>query len=153
MNCVIKLKKLLWNNLLLMMLLISTILGILLGTLLRDVGPFKEPHLHPREMMYLQFPGEIILNIMKVSIDLKKTIPSHIIADNISSLNIDYILVIASRYRFLPFPTSKSNLSCTANPINTEKYFENTCNYLQVVTFKCKKTSCKLTRLENNFFL
>ena len=55
-----------------MMLLISTILGILLGILLRDVGPFKEPHLHPREMMYLQFPGEIILNIMKVSIDLKK---------------------------------------------------------------------------------
>ena len=66
-----KFKKSIWNNLLLIILLISTIVGILLGAILRNVGPFKEPNLHPRQMMYLQFPGEIVVNIMKVNYSFK----------------------------------------------------------------------------------
>ncbi len=54
------------NNLLLILLLASTVLGVALGAILRNVGPFREPGLHPRELMYLQFPGQVVINIMKV---------------------------------------------------------------------------------------
>ena len=130
-NCVMKFKKLLWNNLLLIMLLGSTILGILLGALLRGKGPFREPQLHPREMMYLQFPGEIILNIMKVN-HLKKRWT--ILYYCWQSFEFQYWLFSCecSYDTHLTIPSRPENeaLIYTDNSINCEKYFGYVCNCL-----------------------
>ena len=64
--CFKKLKQSASNNWLLILLLFSALFGAILGAILRRVGPFRAPQFHAREMMYLQFPTEIYINIMKV---------------------------------------------------------------------------------------
>ena len=64
--CFKKLKQSASNNWLLILLFWSTLFGAILGAIFRRVGPFREPQFHSREMMYLQFPAEIYMNIMRV---------------------------------------------------------------------------------------
>lgn len=52
------------HHLILILLFVGMVVGIGIGIVLRNVHPFDQPKLHPKAMMYLMFPGELLLRCM-----------------------------------------------------------------------------------------
>jgi L-cystine uptake protein TcyP (sodium:dicarboxylate symporter family) len=59
-----KLKRVLRNNLLVVLLIIALILGIGIGALMR----LRDEPYSKRELMYLRFPGELLMNMLQLLI-------------------------------------------------------------------------------------
>ena len=52
------------KHLLKLLLWLSIVGGVGMGVALRSVAPFDQPKLHPRELIYLGFPGELMMRVV-----------------------------------------------------------------------------------------